>query len=50
MRHEIEWIVTLTPLQLETRCWGQITWNYYREGFGGSEGVEARPQKFVNTQ
>ena len=31
----------LPHLQLETRFGDKITWIQYREGFGGSKGVEA---------
>lgn len=33
---------SLTPFQLETRFWGQQTWNLYREVFLGSEGIKRR--------
>ena len=34
--------VLLTHLQPETRFGDKITWNLYREGFGGSKGVVGR--------
>ena len=32
-------LVSFIPSRLETHVWGYITWNWYREGFGGSKGV-----------
>ena len=31
--------VLLTPFQPETHFWRKISWIWYKEGFGGSKGV-----------